>query len=56
MAGDVSMFAGEVECLGERLGHLARSIQTSGGNVAVGAESECVVLPVMAIAAEELTL
>ncbi len=43
VAGDVGVFAGEEEGVGDGFGHLQRGVEASGGDVAVGSEGVWVV-------------
>jgi len=54
VAGDVSVFAGEVEGAFDGCGKFENGVESSGGDVAVGTESVGVSLPVLRGAIDEL--
>ena len=53
VAGGVGVFAREEEGVGYGLGELARSVEASRGDVAVGSEREGIAAPVVGVAADE---
>jgi len=54
MAGDISVFSGEVKGVFDRGGQIENGVERPGGNVAVGAVAEWIGLPVVRGAADEL--
>src|SRR5580698_3930366 len=53
VAGSVGVLAREVKCIGDWFGHLGRSIDTSGGDIAIGTHSSGIALPVLRLAGEK---